>query len=156
MLPRNLLGDTWLVFCRVMLPVVRNPVAIVFGIAQPLLYLGLFGPLVVLVVLFVLGAALGVRAALGVPARAGHPCGDPGTQRLVAPDDRVDGLSAVGTVVLCAAAHALRVGRERAQRFLLYVRTTAPLPNERTSPRVNSVTSKSEPNIGMPVPYTMG
>ncbi|MDX3658518.1 ABC transporter permease [Streptomyces sp. ID05-26A] len=45
MLPRNLLRDTWLVFCRVMLPVVRNPVAIVFGIAQPLLYLGLFGPL---------------------------------------------------------------------------------------------------------------
>ncbi|ANZ36431.1 multidrug ABC transporter permease [Lentzea guizhouensis] len=37
--------DTWLVFWRVMLPVLRNPVAVVFGIAQPLLYLGLFGPL---------------------------------------------------------------------------------------------------------------
>jgi ABC-2 type transport system permease protein len=40
-----MLRDTWLVFCRVMLPVLRNPVAIVFGLAQPLLYLGLFGPL---------------------------------------------------------------------------------------------------------------
>ena len=40
-----MLRDTWLVFSRVMLPVLRNPVAIVFGIAQPLLYLGLFGPL---------------------------------------------------------------------------------------------------------------
>jgi len=39
------LRDTWLVFARVMLPVVRNPVAVVFGLAQPLLYLGLFGPL---------------------------------------------------------------------------------------------------------------
>ena len=66
MLPRNLLGDTWLVFCRVMLPVVRNPVAIVFGIAQPLLYLGLFGPL--------LGEEVGeggdrVRPELREPAR---------------------------------------------------------------------------------------
>ncbi|HEX7308699.1 ABC transporter permease [Lentzea sp.] len=43
--PRNVLRDTWLVFCRVMLPVLRNPVAVVFGLAQPLLYLGLFGPL---------------------------------------------------------------------------------------------------------------
>jgi ABC-2 type transport system permease protein len=40
-----MLRDTWLVFVRVMLPVARNPVAIVFGLAQPLLYLGLFGPL---------------------------------------------------------------------------------------------------------------
>ncbi|MFD9705139.1 ABC transporter permease [Lentzea sp. NPDC059081] len=37
--------DTWLVFWRVMLPVLRSPVAVVFGLAQPLLYLGLFGPL---------------------------------------------------------------------------------------------------------------
>ncbi|SDG79414.1 ABC-2 type transport system permease protein [Lentzea fradiae] len=40
-----MLRDTWLVFCRVMLPVLRNPVVVVFGLAQPLLYLGLFGPL---------------------------------------------------------------------------------------------------------------
>ncbi|GGU72877.1 ABC transporter permease [Lentzea flava] len=40
-----MLRDTWLVFARVMLPVVRNPVAVVFGLAQPLLYLALFGPL---------------------------------------------------------------------------------------------------------------
>ncbi|MFI6102292.1 ABC transporter permease [Lentzea sp. NPDC051213] len=40
-----MLRDIWLVFCRSMLPVVRNPVAVVFGLAQPLLYLGLFGPL---------------------------------------------------------------------------------------------------------------
>ncbi|PWK91431.1 ABC-2 type transport system permease protein [Lentzea atacamensis] len=45
MLRRTFLGDTWLVFVRVMLPVLRNPVAVVFGLAQPLLYLGLFGPL---------------------------------------------------------------------------------------------------------------
>lgn len=45
MLSKTLLRDTWLVFVRVMLPVLRNPVAIVFGLAQPLLYLGLFGPL---------------------------------------------------------------------------------------------------------------
>ncbi|MEU0880758.1 ABC transporter permease [Lentzea sp. NPDC005914] len=40
-----MLRDTWLVFARVMLPVVRNPVAVIFGLSQPLLYLGLFGPL---------------------------------------------------------------------------------------------------------------
>lgn len=40
-----MLRDTWLVFSRSILPVVRNPVAVVFGLAQPLLYLGLFGPL---------------------------------------------------------------------------------------------------------------
>jgi ABC-2 type transport system permease protein len=45
MLRRTSLGDTWLVFCRVMLPVLRNPVAVIFGLSQPLLYLGLFGPL---------------------------------------------------------------------------------------------------------------
>ncbi|MFD5826925.1 ABC transporter permease [Lentzea sp. NPDC060358] len=43
--PRNVLRDIWLVFWRVMRPVLRNPVAVVFGLAQPLLYLGLFGPL---------------------------------------------------------------------------------------------------------------
>ncbi|KOV89687.1 ABC transporter permease [Nocardia sp. NRRL S-836] len=45
-MPRNnVLADTWLVFARVTLPVLRNPVAVVLGLAQPLLYLGLFGPL---------------------------------------------------------------------------------------------------------------
>jgi hypothetical protein len=111
--------------------------------------------LAVLAVFVVLGVTPGVRVALGVPARSGHPGGDPGAQRLVAPDDRFDGLSALGTVVLFAA-HVLRVGREAAQRFLLYVRTTTPLPNVRTPSRVNSVTAKPEPNIGMPVPYTRG
>ena len=37
--------ETWLVFVRSFLPVVRNPVAVVFGLSQPLLFLALFGPL---------------------------------------------------------------------------------------------------------------
>jgi ABC-2 type transport system permease protein len=40
-----MLRDTWLVFCRSIVPVLRNPVAVLFGLSQPLLYLGLFGPL---------------------------------------------------------------------------------------------------------------
>ena len=92
-----------------------------------------------------------VGVALEVPAGAGDPFGDPGAQRLVAPDDRLDGLSASGTDV-SLTVHVLSLGRERTQRFLLYVRTTAPLPKTRTLSRVNSVTAKSEPNIGMPVP----
>src|SRR5687767_6926718 len=37
--------DTFLVFRRAMGPTLRNPVVIVFGIMQPLLFLVLFGPL---------------------------------------------------------------------------------------------------------------
>ena len=37
--------DTWLVFLRTARPTLRNPVVIVFGIMQPLLFLLLFGPL---------------------------------------------------------------------------------------------------------------
>ncbi|GAA2372309.1 hypothetical protein GCM10010378_09480 [Streptomyces viridochromogenes] len=106
------------------------------------------GPVVVMLLGGLLG---GVRRAVGVPAGAGDPGGDPGSERLVTPDDRLDGLSTGGTDVLFAA-HVPRVGRLGAQRFLLYVRTTAPLPKPRTSSRVNSVTEKPEANIGMPVP----
>ncbi len=43
-----------------------------------------------------------------------------------------------------------------AQRFLLYVRTTTPLPKARTDSWTNSETWNPEPNIGMPVPSTTG
>ncbi len=54
------------------------------------------------------------------------------------------------------AAHVLRVGRSGAQRFLLYVRTSTPLPNVRTASGENSEIANPEPNIGMPEPYTSG
>jgi hypothetical protein len=102
-----------------------------------------------------LGGLVDVCLALGVAAGPGDPEGDPRAQRLVTPYDRFDGLSADGTEVFFAA-HFLRVGRSRTQRFLLYVRTRAPLPNVRTDSRVNSEIAKPEPNIGMPEPYTSG
>jgi ABC-2 type transport system permease protein len=37
--------DTFLVFLRTLRPTLRNPVVIVFGLMQPLLFLVLFGPL---------------------------------------------------------------------------------------------------------------
>jgi ABC-2 type transport system permease protein len=37
--------DTWLVFLRTIRPTLRNPVVIIFGLMQPLLWLVLFGPL---------------------------------------------------------------------------------------------------------------
>jgi ABC-2 type transport system permease protein len=37
--------DTWLVFIRTMRPTLRNPVVVIFGLMQPLLFLVLFGPL---------------------------------------------------------------------------------------------------------------
>jgi ABC-2 type transport system permease protein len=42
----KLLSDTWLIFQRQMLLVLRNPVWIIIGIMQPLYFLLLFGPLV--------------------------------------------------------------------------------------------------------------
>jgi ABC-2 type transport system permease protein len=42
----KLLRDTWLIFQRQMLLVLRNPVWIIVGIMQPLYFLLLFGPLV--------------------------------------------------------------------------------------------------------------
>lgn len=49
----KLLRDTWLIFQRQMLLVLRNPVWIIIGIMQPLYFLFLFGPLI--------KPALGVR-----------------------------------------------------------------------------------------------
>lgn len=89
--------------------------------------------------------------AVGIAAGAGHPDGDERAERLVAPDDRFDGLSADGTDGFLAV-HAFRVGRFGAQRFLLYVRTTTPLPKVRTSSRAKGVAQKPLPNIGMPEP----
>jgi ABC-2 type transport system permease protein len=37
--------ETWLVFVRTMRPMLRNPIAVGFGLLQPTLYLALFGPL---------------------------------------------------------------------------------------------------------------
>lgn len=37
--------ETWIVFARAMRLSLRNPVWVVIGMTQPLLYLGLFGPL---------------------------------------------------------------------------------------------------------------
>ena len=41
----KLLRDTWLIFQRQMLLVMRNPVWVIIGIIQPLYFLFLFGPL---------------------------------------------------------------------------------------------------------------
>ncbi|TWP49908.1 ABC transporter permease [Lentzea tibetensis] len=40
-----MLREIWLVFLRSLRPALRSPAMIVVGLAQPLLYLGLFGPL---------------------------------------------------------------------------------------------------------------
>ncbi len=103
------------------------------------------------------GFGLMVRALLALPvaARAVRPHRDPCAQRLVAPDHRLHRLSAGGTDGLFAV-HVPRVGPERVQRFLLYVRTSTPLPNERTDSSANCVIAKPESNIGMPEPCTMG
>ena len=39
------LNDTWIVFSRAMRLSLRQPVLVVFGLIQPILYLVLFGPL---------------------------------------------------------------------------------------------------------------
>ncbi|HEX8631412.1 MAG TPA: ABC transporter permease [Catenuloplanes sp.] len=56
---RNLLRDTVIVMVRELRPVLRNPFSLVFGMVQPLVFLALFGPLLV----GSLGAAAG--GALG-------------------------------------------------------------------------------------------
>jgi len=45
-----MLRDTGLVFGRAMRQLIRNPVWVAFGITQPVLYLGLFGPLLTTIV----------------------------------------------------------------------------------------------------------
>lgn len=42
---RSWWGDVWLVMTRELRPVVREPFSVVFGLVQPLVFLGLFGPL---------------------------------------------------------------------------------------------------------------
>ncbi len=79
----------------------------------------------------------------------------------MSPDDGLHWLPTVGTDALFPV-HATRVGRhgpERSplyvdigQRCLSYVRTTTPLPNERTPPKAKRAMSKPAPNIGMPAP----
>ena len=44
---RSWLSDVWLVMTRELRPVVREPFSVVFGLIQPLVFLGLFGPLLV-------------------------------------------------------------------------------------------------------------
>jgi ABC-2 type transport system permease protein len=41
----KLLRDTWLIFQRNLIAVLRNPVWVIIGLIQPILYLGLFAPL---------------------------------------------------------------------------------------------------------------
>ena len=50
-----MLGDTWLIFRRDMVLSLRNPAWIMIGIMQPLLYLFLFGPIVVVILLGLFG-----------------------------------------------------------------------------------------------------
>ena len=52
--PRQVLRDTWHVFCREMLLPLRDPFSLVFSLLQPLVFLALFGPL--------LGSAVGAPA----------------------------------------------------------------------------------------------
>jgi ABC-2 type transport system permease protein len=42
---RGLLRDTWIVMARELRPTVRSPFSLLFGLVQPLVFLGLFGPL---------------------------------------------------------------------------------------------------------------
>ena len=42
-----MLRDTWLVFGRAVRQLLRNPFWVVFGLVQPILYLSLFGPLLI-------------------------------------------------------------------------------------------------------------
>ncbi|GCD19439.1 transport permease protein [Cellulomonas algicola] len=44
---RSWFSDVWLVMTRELRPVVREPFSVVFGLVQPLVFLGLFGPLLV-------------------------------------------------------------------------------------------------------------
>lgn len=44
---RSWFGDVWLVMTRELRPVVREPFSVVFGLVQPLVFLALFGPLLV-------------------------------------------------------------------------------------------------------------
>jgi ABC-2 type transport system permease protein len=44
---RSWLADVWLVMTRELRPVVRETFSVVFGLVQPLVFLGLFGPLLV-------------------------------------------------------------------------------------------------------------
>jgi ABC-2 type transport system permease protein len=46
-LSRNLVRDTWIVMVRELRPVIRDPFSLVFGMVQPLVFLALFGPLLV-------------------------------------------------------------------------------------------------------------
>ncbi len=41
----KLLRDTWLIFQRNLIAILRNPVWVIIGLIQPILYLGLFAPL---------------------------------------------------------------------------------------------------------------
>lgn len=52
--PRSVVTDTWFVFWREMLLPLRDPFSLIFSLIQPLVFLGLFGPL--------LGAAVGAPA----------------------------------------------------------------------------------------------
>ncbi len=63
-----MLLDTWLVFARAMRQLLRNPVWMVFGLVQPILYLALFGPLLVKVVDSTPGFPAGDAWQILVPA----------------------------------------------------------------------------------------
>ncbi|WP_309074050.1 ABC transporter permease [Paenarthrobacter sp.] len=52
--PRSVVTDTWFVFWREMLLPLRDPFSLIFSLIQPLVFLGLFGPL--------LGSAVGAPA----------------------------------------------------------------------------------------------
>jgi ABC-2 type transport system permease protein len=61
--PDRILRDTWYVFWREMLLPLRDPFSLVFSLLQPLVFLGLFGPL--------LGSAVGAPAFGGQPPSSG-------------------------------------------------------------------------------------
>ena len=63
----NFLRETWIVFARAMRLSLRNPVWVVIGLVQPVLYLALFGPLLKQVV----GNTPGCRRA--TPGRSSSP-----------------------------------------------------------------------------------
>ncbi|HEY0640974.1 MAG TPA: ABC transporter permease [Pseudonocardiaceae bacterium] len=63
-----MLLDTWLVFVRAMRQLLRNPFWMVFGLTQPILYLALFGPLLIRVVDSTPGFPAGDAWQIFVPA----------------------------------------------------------------------------------------
>ena len=71
---RNFLRDTRIVMVRELRPLLRNPFSLLFGLIQPLVFLGLFGPLLA-------GSVGGGTAGVGVGGGRPATCGSGSCRR---------------------------------------------------------------------------